>query len=110
FNFQNQLLATDDSAVDVFATEFSINGMEVEFTDFDNPLLIEDRDLLLSGVYSDGSEFQYFVSSSPTIGNFLVSPEARFRLNLVSTAVPEPSAAFLLALGGMAMIGRRRKA
>ena len=107
FDFRNQFVANAGSDVDLFATEFSINGSEVEFLDIDSPLLIDDRDLLLTGVFLDGSEFQYFVSSN-NIGAFRVSSDATLQLNLV-TAVPEPSSAFLLALGGMLIFGKRRR-
>jgi len=109
-NFENRLTGNLGSTIDVFATEFFINGGEVEFTDFDIPLLIENRNFLLSGVFLDGSEFQYFVGSS-LVGDILVPFDATFQLNLAgASAVPEPSAAFLLALGGMMMLSKRRRA
>ena len=107
--FQSRVFANAGSAIDVFATEFSINGQEIDFADLDSPLLIDARDFSLSGVFTDGTEFQYFVGSFSS-GDLTVSPNAILQLNLVATAVPEPSAAFFLALSGMVMIGRRRKA
>ena len=104
--FENQLSAVDGSSIDFFATEFFINGAEVEFNDFDTPLQIENRNFTLSGTFRDGSEFEYFVSST-SFGDLLVSSDATFQLNLVS--VPEPSALFLLSLSGMMMLGKRRR-
>ena len=107
-NFESELLANAGSAIDIFATEFFIDGFEVNFDDIDTPLLIQDRDVVLTGVFSDGSEFAYNVSSSSS-ANFFVSPDATFQLNLVAVAVPEPSASLLLAFSSMMLLGKRRR-
>ena len=108
--FENQLSAIDGSSIDFFATEFFINGAEVEFNDFDTPLQIENRNFTLSGTFSDGSEFEYFVASF-SAGDFFVSSDANLQLNLVTVAaVPEPSALLVLALSGMMLLGKRRRA
>ena len=104
--FENRLIAVGGSTIDIFAAEFFFNGNEVDFIDFDSPLLIENRNFTLSGTFRDGSEFEYFVSST-SFGDLLVSSDATFQLNLVS--VPEPSALFLLSLSGMMMLGKRRR-
>jgi len=106
--FESRLIADADSTIEFFATEFFIDGNEVEFTDINTPLLIENRSFLLSGLFLDGTEFEYVVGSFRT-GNLIVSPDATFQLNLVSV-VPEPSGAFLLALSGTMLLVKRRRA
>ena len=106
-DIENQSFVNAGSSLDIFATEFFINNVAVEFTDFDEPLLLANRNMLLSGVFSDGSEFSYSVGSFP-VDDFFVSPDATFRLNLVPS-VPEPSSAFLLALSGLLLFGKRRR-
>ena len=107
--FESQLAAVNGSSVDLFATEFFINGDEVEFNDFDTPLQIGNRNFTLSGTFRDGSEFEYFVASFST-GDFFVSSAASLQINLVAAAVPEPSALLVLALSGMMLLGKRRRA
>ena len=56
--------------------------MEVEFTALDTPLLISDRGISLSGVFPDGSEFDYTVNSN-AFGDLGVDQGANLQLNLV---------------------------
>ena len=80
-NIENSLQINAGSNIDVFATEFLIDGTEVEFADFDTPQLIPDRNFRLSGVFADGSTFEYFVGSS-FAGDLRVSSDATLQLNL----------------------------
>ena len=77
--FRNQFFADAGSVVDVFASEFFVNDVEVEFTDGGTPFLLESRDVLLSGVFADGSTFEYDLRD-----DFSVSEGATLRLNLVA--------------------------
>ena len=79
------LSARADSVVDLFATEFFIDGEGVDFPNFDTPIVIDNREFLLSGSFSDGTEFEYVVGSR---GDFSVSSEATFQLNLASGPRP----------------------
>ena len=87
--FGSSLQVNAGSAIDVFATEFFIDGIEVEFADFDTPQLISDRNFRLSGTFADGSTFQYFVGSSIS-GDLRVSSDATLQLNLAE-AIIEPT-------------------
>ena len=89
-NIENRLQVNAGSNIDVFATEFLINGNEVEFADFDTPLLITNRNFQLSGTFVDGSPFRYFVGSS-SAGDLRVSSDAVLQLNLTD-AIPDPMA------------------
>ena len=100
--------AVAGSEINFFASEFFIDGDAVVFSDFETSVLITERDFLLSGVYLDGSEFEYEVGRL-RFNDFFVSSNATLRLNLVATSVPEPCAAILLTLSGMMVLGKRRR-
>ena len=85
-NDESTLNAQSSSTVNLFAIEFSIDGNEVEFTDPDTPLLINDRGITVSGVFLDGSEFEYLVIPAG-FGTLQVAQGADLQLNLV-TAPP----------------------
>ena len=88
--FESSLRVNAGSVIDVFATEFFIDGIEVEFADFDTPQVIPDLNFRLSGTFADGSTFQYLVRSSFNDGDLIVSNDASLRLNLVE-AILEPT-------------------
>ena len=81
-NDRSRFFAQFGSTVNFFATQFFIDGEEVEFTDLDTPLLISDRGISLSGVFPDGSEFDYTVNSN-AFGDLGVDQGANLQLNLV---------------------------
>ena len=81
-NDRSRFFAQFGSTVNFFATQFFIDGEEVEFTALDTPLLISDRGISLSGVFPDGSEFDYTVNSN-AFADLGVDQGANLQLNLV---------------------------
>jgi hypothetical protein len=90
------LYAHKDSTVNLFGTEFVLNGTDITNTLSPNvPFVIDDRDVIFSGRLADGSPFSFNLdcfSHSAT---------------LTATLVPEPSSFMLLLVGLMCVLWRR---
>ncbi|TWT98054.1 hypothetical protein Pla108_22090 [Botrimarina colliarenosi] len=100
-----------DSNVNIFGTEFFLDGVPLDLTSW-LPTTIAERDVLLSGILADGSPFEFNLVSTftPPVGGSVIdeyfSPDAVLTLTLV----PEPCASMLvslLAIGGFLTAPRR---
>ena len=90
----------DDSTLNLVGSDFAIDDVPLVLATSGEAFEILDRDVTLSGVLSDGSNFRFDVAA----GDF--PSDARVR---VALAVPEPSATSFLALGWCALLLRRKR-
>ena len=96
----NSLNANGGGEVNLLGTEFFVDGVRLESLQPDDPFLIADRDVTLSGTFLDGTPFDFFIGTNdddPTTSTVTVS------------IIPEPSGlAILLAGGAVCLLNRRR--
>ena len=94
----NFLGAHGDSKVNVFGTQFVLDGTDITSAFNPNvPFTVNDRDVLLTGLLTDGSSFSFDL--------FYFSPGATLTLTLV----PEPSSLVLLIGLTAATMARKRR-
>jgi len=101
--FGGRLLASEGSQLNLIGTEFLLDGELLENLAIEQPFIITNRDLTLSGTLLDGSRFSFDLSAFA----FDISDSATLSVTL--SAIPEPSsiALMLFACVGLAC-GRRR--
>ena len=94
--------------LNLIGTEFFIDGERLDLT-FGEEFIIDQRNVTLTGTLTDGSFFENDLNT--TFGNFFGdNPDgAAFGATITVTAIPEPSLATVLALGGILTTVRRRR-
>ena len=97
--------AFSGSEVNLLGSEFFLDGELLDTLIFDEPFTISDRDVTLSGTLEDGSLFSFGLNSSFVGFEDFFAEDA----TLTVTAVPEPASAAVVALGGIALLTRRRR-
>ena len=109
------ILARADSDINVSVLEAFIDDSPItEFLTLDTPIEINARNVNLTGLLSDGSEFRWGLSdtdtSFPPIGTFPGFFDSDARLTLTLVSIPEPTAMPLVfAIGGFRLMRRFRK-
>ena len=95
-----------NSIVNLIGTEFVLNGIPItESLTPGIPLTIEDRNVTLSGLLSDGSPFSFFLDSSFTPSGDSFSSGALVTV----TQIPEPCTIMLCGIASiLTLIGRSR--
>jgi len=63
--FDYHLLAGSGGEINLFGSNFAIDGVPVNGLQIDETLTIDDRDVNLSGLLADGSEFRFNLNSLP---------------------------------------------
>ena len=102
----NFLTANGSGEVNLLGTEFFVGGVRLDPLQLDDPFLIADRGVTLSGTLLDGSTFDFFLGPSTSTNDDLAPP----RVTVSTVSVPEPSGlAMLLAGGFVGLLVRRRK-
>lgn len=96
--------AASGSTVNLFGLSFFLDGVEFSGLALDEPFIIIDRDVTLSGLLADGSAFEFDLNSTFT------SDRDSFQTGstLTVTLVPAPGAAGVIAIGGILAARRRR--
>ena len=104
--------ALDGSEINLFGSDFSLNGELLDGLALGETFTITDRSVTLSGLLDDGSPFSFdlnnlddfeLLGGDPTLDLFL--PEATVTVTL--TSVPEPTSTAILLLG-CGLVGMRR--
>ena len=102
--------ALGDSTVNIFGTEFFLNGELLDDLVLDQAFTIFDRgeDLVLSGLFADGTAFDFDLDG---VGDgfrkdFFGSGTT---LTVTRVAVPEPGCGLTLATMSILLLSRRRR-
>ena len=88
-----------------FGTEFRLDGVLIGL-DVDQTIIINSRNVTLSGVFADGTPFDFDLNTGQQLGDFFDSTAT---ITVTLTAIPEPTTSGLLVLSVMALAGRRRR-
>ena len=109
-NIGDGFLATTGSEVNIFGTEFFLNGTPLSDLILDQPAEIPERgeNGVLSGLLADGTAFDFELTENTTFPNRGIGPGATLTVTLVA-AVPEPGSALTLAMTSVLLLTRRRK-
>lgn len=98
FSGTTRLTANSGSEFNFFGTEFRIDGVLIDMLPTDQPQTIADRDVVLSGILSDGSPFSFDLISdarSQTARDFFAVDS----IVTITRTIPEPASLLLLAIG-----------
>ena len=92
------------SEINLFGTEFLLGGVLLDDLELGQAFTIPDRDVILSGVFADGTTFGFFLNDNR------FSPSAFFSsgATLTVTQVPEPTSLAIFGLGSLVLRRRRR--
>lgn len=96
----------NNSQLNLFGNQFFIDGVSLDLGGA--PLIVNDRDVTLSGILADGSPFSLLLETT----NFLLEiPEVLIdsTSTVTVTIVPEPTSPVFLALLSVMGITRRRR-
>ena len=98
------------SRVNLFGTEFFLNGDPFDDLVLDEATTVIDRgeDVVLSGLLTDGTSFEFDLNSSIVSGEDFFDDSATLTVTLAS-AVPEPASGLTLATISILLLGRRKK-
>jgi len=101
------LAARAGGEVNIFGTEFFIDGILVDDLSLNESQILNLNSLgsfTLSGLFSDGSEFQFDINSFGSGSTF--SSDAQLAI-FRTAAIPEPTAFPLLVVAGLLFSKRR---
>ena len=105
--------ANSGSTVNIFGTEFFLNGSLVDASTLDEPFAIFDRgeDVVLSGVFADGTLFDFDLNPNNPLFSSLDFFDSDSTLTITRVvAVPEPGCGLTLATMSLVLLVRRRRA
>ena len=111
--FGDSFDARSGSFVNLFATEFSINDSLISELEIGETITIFDRgdDLILSGLFADGTRFDFGLNSNAIFSNTRDSFNSDSTLTITRiAAVPEPGCGLTLATMSIVLLVRRRRA
>jgi hypothetical protein len=75
--------AYPDTEVQLVGSTFYLDGVEIEGLIPGDPLKIDPRDMILSGLFADGSEFRFEFGSTTYLSPDYLDPAARLTVTLV---------------------------
>ncbi len=84
--FSFEFEARAGSTVNVFGSDFVLDGAPLDSLTVDEAFTIVDRDVVLSGVFADGSQFSLVLNSDLSLGDF-ISPDATLTVTLVAPTI-----------------------
>jgi len=99
----NRLVATEGSQLNLIGTEFFLDGELLEDLNVEQPFIITERDIILSGTLLDGSQFSFDLSNPA----FDISEAATLAVTL--SAIPEPSSLALILSAFLGLCLRRTR-
>jgi hypothetical protein len=83
-SFFNGFKAYPGSAVNLFVREFSINGVEVDDLALHEPNLVTDRNVTISGILADGTDFDFDLRTRSEMSRDFFSPLAKLSVTMVA--------------------------
>jgi len=102
--FGGDLSFVGGSVVNLLGFDFAIDGVLLDSLTIGDAFTIVDRDVTITGRLAvDGLGFSF------ELPPLLLGPQSTLTVTLVEP-VPEPGSMGLLGLGGVVLLGRRRKA
>lgn len=102
----NGFRAPDGSMVNLFGTQFVLDGVDITDSLAANvAAIISDRNVTLSGLLTDGSQFSFVLNSQFSSGEDFFGTNAILSVTLV----PEPASVFLLLFAMITGLSRSRK-
>ncbi|MEM8866121.1 MAG: hypothetical protein AAGF31_11310 [Planctomycetota bacterium] len=101
----NAFAAFGGSVVGIAGKEFAIDGVGLNDLTPDDPFVVDDRDVTLSGLLADGTPFAFDLNRSFALDQDHFHPAALLTLTLV----PEPATGTLVLAGVCASLSPRRR-
>ena len=105
-SFGGVFSAFSESDVNLFGTEFLVDGVLLDGLELGESFEVDVRDVTLSGLLSDGSSFEFELISVFNDDDFFAS-DANLTVTLTAV-VPEPGVAIVMMFGGIGSLLRRR--
>ena len=107
--FGDNFDANNGSAVNIFGTEFFLNGLRIDDLLIDQAFTILDRgeDIILSGLLTDGTLFDFNLDDSRLASDDFFASSATVTVTRV--AVPELGCGLTLATMSVLLLVRRRR-
>ncbi len=96
--------ARSGSEVNLYGTEFLINGIRLQNLTVGEAFVITERNVVLSGLWRDGTSFEFELNSGFVSGEDLFD----FGSKITVTLVPEPGSMLLGMLSASALFMQRR--
>ena len=109
--FGSEFNAFFNTNISLFGSDFALDGVLLEDSlVVDQAFVILDRDVVLSGILADGSEFSFDLNQDFVFGSDedFFSSDATLAVTLIS-AVPEPGSLTLFGWAATIFLCRRRK-
>lgn len=100
--------ALDESEINLFGTEFYLDGTLLDSLVPHQPFAVTDRKRVLSGLFTDGTPFSFDLNIRNPGGGTYFSLDSSLTVTLVPP-VPEPNAILLLAAGSFMLVPRRQR-
>lgn len=99
---------SDGGEINLVGSDFFLDGIALNDLTPGAPILISDRDVILSGLLSDGSRFDFDLSTDEFAPQFF-SPNATLTVSLTPASIPEPTSSMIFSLAALVALCVRRR-
>ena len=111
--FSSDFEARNGGTVNIFGTEFFLDGVLIDNLVLDQADTIFEREdgLLLSGLFADGTPFDFNLNPNNTapFNRTLFESGSTLTITRVASSIPEPGGGLTLATMSILLLGRRRR-